>query len=251
MDKFEIRIRCTPKFETMAELSRLEACVTRLEALEARLLAGGSAPVAAPPAPGGGAPPAAAGGGDDAPFVRAFDDLLTSFWGPVEKGSKGLGSPDTEKIIGALKSALDAQRAMLVVASGNKKPASPSDLQIALQDTSAAMEKVESLKDRRSKQFNHLAMIAEGTACLQWVCVEPTPVPFLSDVIPGSEMYGNKIIMEFKGKEEAHVSFAKDFKTFLLELQKYVKEHHKTGLSWNPSGGTGDDGPLQLTTLTV
>ena len=44
--------------------------------------------------------------------------------------------------------------------------------------------------------------------------------------------------MEYKGKEEQHVKFAKDFKTFLLELQKYVKSHHTTGLAWNPRGGS-------------
>lgn len=55
-------------------------------------------------------------------------------------------------------------------------------------------EKVEGLKDRRSKQFNHLAMVAEGAACLQWVCIEPTPAPYLSDIIPGSEMYANKVV---------------------------------------------------------
>jgi adenylyl cyclase-associated protein len=58
--------------------------------------------------------------------------------------------------------------------------------------------------------------------------------------MPGSEMYGNKVVMEFKGKDEAQVSFAKDFKIFLVELQKYVKAHHTTGLSWNANGGQGD-----------
>ena len=46
---------------------------------------------------------------------------------------------------------------------------------------------------KRMEQFNHLAMVAEGAACFQWVCIEPTPAPFLSDVIPGSEMYANKV----------------------------------------------------------
>jgi len=44
--------------------------------------------------------------------------------------------------------------------------------------------------------------------------------------------------MEFKGKDDTQVTFAKDFKTFLVELQKYVKAHHTTGLAWNPRGGT-------------
>jgi hypothetical protein len=169
--------------------------------------------------------------------------LLSDFFSPVESGAKSLSSPEVENIVAAFKEALNAQRSMLVIASRCKKP-SEGDLQKVLKPTSDAMAKVDSLKDRRSKLFNHLAMMAEGVACLQWVCVEPTPAPFLGDVIPGSEMYGNKVIMEFKGKDEKHVNFAKDFKTFLVELQKYVKASHTTGLSWNPSGGTGNDAQL-------
>jgi hypothetical protein len=102
------------------------------------------------------------------------------------------------------------------------------------------MAKTENLRDRRSKLFNHLSMVAEGVACLQWVCVDKTPASLVSDIIPGSELYGNKVMMEYKGKDEVHVAFAKDFKTFLTELQKYIKAHHATGLSWNASGGAGE-----------
>ena len=122
--------------------------------------------------------------------------------------------------------------------AGNNKKPDQGKLQELLKPTVAGMEKVEGLKDRRSKVFNHLAMVAEGAACFQWVCIEPTPAPFLGDVIPGSEMYANKVIMEFKGKEDHHVAFAKDFKAFLQQLQKYVKTHHTTGLAWNPRGGS-------------
>jgi hypothetical protein len=218
-------------------VKRLELVTSRLEALEARL--SGSS--------GAGSSAAASSGSSksqaDAAFVTAFDRLLSDFFSPVESGAKSLSSPEVENIVAAFKEALNAQRSMLVIASRCKKP-SEGDLQKVLKPTSDAMAKVDSLKDRRSKLFNHLAMMAEGVACLQWVCVEPTPAPFLGDVIPGSEMYGNKVIMEFKGKDEKHVNFAKDFKTFLVELQKYVKASHTTGLSWNPSGGTGDDAQL-------
>jgi adenylyl cyclase-associated protein len=213
-------------------VKRLEIVTSRLEALEARLSGTGGAK------PSAGASSSSSQSQADAAFVTAFDRLLSDSFSPVEKGAKNLSSPDVESIISAFKDALQAQRGMLVIASRCKKP-SEGDLQKVLKPTSDAMAKVDSLKDRRSKLFNHLAMVAEGVACLQWVCVEPTPAPFLGDVIPGSEMYGNKVIMEFKGKDENHVNFAKDFKTFLVELQKYVKANHTTGLSWNPSGGTG------------
>mmetsp|Transcript_26758 Transcript_26758/g.65927 ORF Transcript_26758/g.65927 Transcript_26758/m.65927 type:complete len:328 (+) Transcript_26758:3-986(+) len=212
------------------DLSRLEAVTARLEALEGRLGTGGGSAMAKPAAGGGG-------GGPVAPFVKAYDDFLAEHFAPVQAAAKTLGAADVEVIVGAFGAALQAQKQMLVVASKCKKP-SDSDLQKALKATSEGMAKVDSLKDRRSKMFNHLAMVAEGAACLQWVVVEPTPAPYLSDVIPGSDMYGNKIMMEWKGKDENHVAFAKAFRTLLLELQKYVKQHHTTGLVWNPSGGT-------------
>jgi hypothetical protein len=148
-----------------AALSRLEGVCARLEALEVRLGSGlGGAAAAAPAA--GGAP--AQG---EAAFVKAFDDLTSGFFAPLESGAKTCG-PDVEKIIGAYKEGLTAQRAMLVIAVGalwcsffwcgswlfslwsqgnNKKP-DAAKLQEVLKPTAAAMEKIESLKDRRSKQ---------------------------------------------------------------------------------------------------
>jgi hypothetical protein len=95
---------------TDAALSRLEGVCARLEALEARLGKGGSG--------GSGAPAssaAAAGGQEEAPFVKAFDDLTSEFFGPLEIGAKACG-PDVVKIIDAYKEGLVAQRAMLFIA---------------------------------------------------------------------------------------------------------------------------------------
>eukprot|EP00290_Baffinella_frigidus_P005441 CAMPEP_0180132926 /NCGR_PEP_ID=MMETSP0986-20121125/9256_1 /TAXON_ID=697907 /ORGANISM="non described non described, Strain CCMP2293" /LENGTH=433 /DNA_ID=CAMNT_0022072987 /DNA_START=101 /DNA_END=1402 /DNA_ORIENTATION=+ len=203
-----------------------------MAAVEARLAAleGGK--------PGTPAAAAAAGGAAAAPFVKAFDELVAEFFAPVEQGAKVCG-PDVEKSVAAFKEALAAQRDMLVVASSSRQPFDVN-LQKVLKPTSDLMGKVDTLKDRRSKQFNHLAMLAEGVQCLGWVCVEKTPISFLSDTMPGSEMYGNKVVMEFKNTDDAaQADFAKAFKQFLLELQKYVKAHHTTGLAWNPNGGTG------------
>ena len=85
------------------------------------------------------------------------------------------------------------QLTLLFCGQGNNTKPDAGKLQDLLKPTGAAMEKMESLKDRRSKQFNHLAMVAEGGQCLQWVCIEPTPAPYLGDVIPASEMYSNKV----------------------------------------------------------
>ncbi len=94
---------------TDAALSRLEGVCARLEALEARLGKGGSGGSGAP------APSAAAGGQEEAPFVKAFDNLTSQFFGPLEIGAKACG-PDVVKIVDAYKEGLVAQRAMLFIA---------------------------------------------------------------------------------------------------------------------------------------
>ena len=173
----------------------------------------------------------------DAPFVKEYDCFLSEFFAPLLQKAQHCGQ-DVDNIVKQLSVANAAQRKMLVIASKCKKP-DDKTLQTLVAPISEELGKAESLRDRRSKNFNHLSMVAEGAVCLQWVCVDKTPASWMGDVIPGSEMYGNKVIMEFKGKDETHVAFAKEFKTFLLELQKYVKAHHATGLSWNPKGGAG------------
>ncbi|EKX54324.1 hypothetical protein GUITHDRAFT_99801 [Guillardia theta CCMP2712] len=208
-------------------ISRLEAVAARLEAIESRMRSVGVGPGASA---GQEAAPQ-----EDAPFVKAFDELIHTHFAPIETAAKSF-EKDVEGVITAFRGAINEQRKFLVIASKCVKP-NANDMQKVLAPVSEAMSKVDSLKDRRSSRFNHLAMVAEGAACLGWIAID-LPAPYLGDVIPASEMYGNKIMMEFRGKDENHVNFAKSFKQFLLELQKYVKAHHTTGVAWNPRGGT-------------
>jgi hypothetical protein len=95
-----------------AAIARLEGVCARLEALESRLSLPGGGGRAAPMA--NGAPPAGAGP-SEAPFVKAFDELLAEFYAPIESGAKACG-PDVEKIVNVYKETLAAQRTMLVIA---------------------------------------------------------------------------------------------------------------------------------------
>jgi adenylyl cyclase-associated protein len=52
-----------------------------------------------------------------------------------------------------------------------------------------------------------------------------------------SEFYSNRILKDFKGKDETQVAFVTHFNTFLKDLQTYIKTYHTTGLTWNPKGG--------------
>jgi len=100
----------------------------------------------------------------------------------------------------------------------------------------ASVSEVES-KYRGKDHVNHLKTVSEGTSALGWVCVEPTPGPFTKEAIGASEFWSNKILKDFKGKNETHVNWVKGYNGFLKALVTYILANHTTGLSWNTSAG--------------
>ena len=79
--------------------------------------------------------------------------------------------------------------------------------------------------------------VAEGIGIFGWVAVEPTPAPYASEMVGASKFYTNKILQEFKGKDETQVAWTHAWVGFLDGLVPYIKKNHTTGLSWNPRGG--------------
>jgi len=212
-------------------LSRLETVTARLETVEKQLAEGGAS---AKSAPSGG--DASLGG--DSQSVREYEDLLNQFIVPLVELSGKLGAPEVAEQAQLVLQAVHAQRDMLKIAAASKKP-SADVIGKLLQPTSQLMGQIVSIRDakRTSKFFNHLSTLSEGIAALGWVAVSPTPGPHIADMRGGSEFYSNRILKDFKGKEQVHVDWVASFNGFLKELQVYVKKNHTTGLEWNPRGG--------------
>jgi len=84
---------------------------------------------------------------------------------------------------------------------------------------------------------NHLKTVSEGTPALGWVTVEPTPGPFAKETIGSSEFWSNKILKDYRGKDETHVNWVKAYNGFLKALPPYIMANHTTGLSFNTSAG--------------
>lgn len=57
-------------------------------------------------------------------------------------------------------------------------------------------------KRRSSKAFNQLMMVKEGIGCVGWVTVSPKPGPYVKEMGDQALFYGNRVIKEFKGKDE-------------------------------------------------
>ncbi len=57
-------------------------------------------------------------------------------------------------------------------------------------------------KRRSSKAFYMLMTVKEGIGCLGWVTVSSKPAPYVKECGDQALFYANRVIKEFKGKEE-------------------------------------------------
>jgi adenylyl cyclase-associated protein len=71
-----------------------------------------------------------------------------------------------------------------------------------LTDLQRTMTTVDDIRqgNRASPLKDHLSMVADGTGSMAWVTIEPKPAEYISELFGGAQMYGNKVLKEFKDK---------------------------------------------------
>jgi len=208
-------------------VSRLETVAQRLESVEKQLASGGH----------GGSASGGAAAGPSSASASEYQTLIDTFIVKVQQHAAKI-DPTVKQQADLLLAAVNAQKHFLELAAKSKKP-SDAVFQQLLKPTSDAISQIVELKDknRAHKFFNNLSTIAEGISALSWVCVSPTPGPHVKESKGAAEFYGNKILKDFKGKDQTQVDFVTEYTGFLNELQNYIKKFHTTGLTWNPQGG--------------
>ena len=208
-------------------LSRLEQITARLEALEGKLAGGG-----------GGAGPAPVAEGEDSAAAKAWDDLIAGFFAPFSATTDKIGGDNLKAQVAQFAIVNGEIRKAINAASRSKQPPMDQFLAACGALSGAAKEAKELReKNRRDKQWEHLSTLSEAGAYSSWVAVSPTPGPFVKEALDASLFWSNKILKMYKGKDEDHVNWCNQLKDFLNEMQKYIKQHHTTGLSWNAKGG--------------
>jgi adenylyl cyclase-associated protein len=215
-------------------VTRLETVTKRLETVEKQLASGipaASSHAAAPSAA------SSAGSEEDSAAVQEYDGLISQFIQPYLEHSKKIGDVVQTQADLVLK-AIEEQRKLISVASKAKKP-DDSTLQSLIKPCSDLMGKIVEIreKNRAHKLFNNLSAISEGISALGWVVVSPAPAPFVNEARGSSEFYSNRILKDFKGKDQLQCDWVTSWNGFLKELAPYIKKHHTTGLTWNPRGG--------------
>lgn len=149
----------------------------------------------------------------------------------------------------AVQRAFAAQLAYVSLAAASSRPAD-SRQQELLKPTSEQIATIQEFreKNRVSPFFNHLSAISESIPALGWVCVAPTPGPHVKEMNDAGQFYTNRVLKDWKDKDAKHVEWARSWCQTLSELQKYVRQHHTTGLVWSgksdtTTGATGAGAP--------
>ncbi|KAL5111632.1 Adenylyl cyclase-associated protein 1 [Taenia crassiceps] len=128
--------------------------------------------------------------------------------------------------------------------SGMAKPSS-SQLPVVLRPCSDAIQKVTEFKDRNRKSaaFNHLSAVAESVAALGWIATPDSPAKFIEEMVESGKFYTNRILKEFKGKDDNHVEWVRALLDVWNELKNFTVAHYPAGLTWGSSSGASSVPP--------
>ncbi|XP_010530841.1 PREDICTED: cyclase-associated protein 1 [Tarenaya hassleriana] len=213
-------------------IKRLEAAVTRLEAVSRS--AGGAFL--------SGVGETAADGASSDPEILAYEDLISQCVGRVLSAAENIGGQvlDASKIVAE---AFNAQKELLVRVKQTQKP-DLAGLGDFLKPLNEVIVKANAMiEGKRSDFFNHLKAAADSLTALAWIaftgkdCGMSMPIAHIEESWQMAEFYNNKVLVEYRNKDANHVEWAKSLKELYLPgLRDYVKGHYPLGPVWSATG---------------
>ncbi|KAH0160482.1 adenylate cyclase-associated protein, partial [Aureobasidium melanogenum] len=167
-----------------------------------------------------------------------MDDLIKDHVAKFVTSASGLDK-NIETQAHAVERAFAAQRQYLVIANKAKKPdmTSPAFSEL-IKDLQQEMGTVTEIKDsnRASPFKDHLNMVAEGMGGLQWVVFEGKPADYVAEILGGVQLFGNRVLKEYKEKDPKHVAYVQSYYAIWKNLQSYIRTHYAAGVTWNAQG---------------
>lgn len=177
---------------------------------------------------------------EESEAVVAYKQYHTDFVAPFLESCKKIGG-DVATIGNMTELAFAELQKLIWISSVSKKP-SDQDLGALAGDLIKKVQEISNFAKSKkgTEQFNHLSTIGEGIAMLVWPVAGNTPKSYIEEMGNASQFFSNKILMQYKNTGDSgkvHVDYVNQFKAIPTNLALYVKEHHTTGLAWNPKGG--------------
>ncbi|CAF1061330.1 unnamed protein product [Didymodactylos carnosus] len=174
---------------------------------------------------------------DNLPIIQDYSSLIDGSLKQCLQLSTSLGG-DLKELNNHISKLFDLQRIFILYAIQCKKPTNEQQFAEAIKPMLNEIQAIQSYREkhRQSPLFNHLSAISESIPALGWITVSPAPYPFIKEMADAGQFYTNRVLKEFKDKDETHVNWVKLWLKLLQELQQYVKQYHTTGLAWATHG---------------
>nr|AEN70791.1 adenylyl cyclase-associated protein [Gossypium aridum] len=210
-------------------IERLEAAVARLESLSAGGISARGLP----------------DGVDEVssdPSILAFDDLMAQYAARVSAAAEKIGGQVLD-VTNLVLEAFSVQKKLLIEIKQTQKP-DMAGLVEFLKPLNEVILKVNAMTEgRRSDFFNHLKSAGDSLSALAWIaytgkdCGMSMPIAHVEESWQMAEFYNNKVLVEYRNKDQIHVEWAKALKELYLPgLRDYVKSHYPLGPVWSASG---------------
>lgn len=201
--------------------AKLEALVNRLEAAVTRLEKCGTA--------------GPAGDGDEEteeyPSVQAFDSTFNPLLDKFIDAAKKI-DPELVEMSQLVVNCFRETRRLVLCGCRHAKPDDMATVMKPLTDAKDAGLKW--CKDHwKTKFVNHEKAVNECISIFDWVAIGPSAGTFVEEMTGAVMCYTNKVLMEFRGKDDNQVQWAQNLVAALKKLPEYINDHHKMGLHWN------------------
>ncbi|CAF1439179.1 unnamed protein product, partial [Didymodactylos carnosus] len=174
---------------------------------------------------------------DNLPIIQDYSAIIDGSLKQFLQLSTKLNG-DLKELNDHLLKLFNLQRIFIQYVIQCKKPTNEQEFREAIKSMSNEIQAIQSHREkhRQSPLFNHLSAISESIPALGWITVSPAPYPFIKEMSDAGQFYTNRVLKDFRDKDETHVNWVKLWLKILQELQQYVKQYHTTGLAWQTHG---------------
>lgn len=138
-----------------------------------------------------------------APLPPALSDMDAIIENEVKAfvdASTGLDPLVSEQAAAVAKGFADQRKFLLITTKAKRPDQASKTFMDLLKDLQQDLGTAGDIKDsnRGSPVKEHLAMVAEGIATLQWLVMDGKPGDVVAEMIGGAEMYGNRVLKAHK-----------------------------------------------------
>lgn len=167
--------------------------------------------------------------------IEEFDELIATDVTAFVQAASKIGGLVEEQAKSVLQ-AFQAERTFLLMTTKAKKP-DPMNADI-IGEIHKYISAVDEIKEtnRPSPLFIHLSMVSEGIVGLGWI-MEARPGDYVDSALGGAQYNGNKVLKEYREKDENHVKYVQAYYKIFKALAEYTRRNYKLGLTWNQTDG--------------